>query len=160
MRPPSGLDVDEGSMPTRSSLPVVVLSLGAALAVAGAQSGPATDAAVQYQLASLLFEETRYAEALEAFRRAAESEDSSVRVPARIGLVKSALRIGELQSAVALCNSPIRPINFSGAVSAVTAISTSTLETSTSVRRKPIYGMCNRRNPQHLVQRETIFLLS
>jgi Flp pilus assembly protein TadD/predicted aspartyl protease len=73
--------------------------MSAALA-AGAQGRQSTkDADVQLQLADLLFEETRYGEALEAYRRAARAEDSSVAVAARIGLVKSALRIGEFAEA-------------------------------------------------------------
>jgi len=54
---------------------------------------------VQFQIGTLLFDETRYAEALEAFRRAAESDDRTIAVPARIGMVKSALRIGEFSEA-------------------------------------------------------------
>jgi Flp pilus assembly protein TadD/predicted aspartyl protease len=86
-------------MPRRTRVPLTVVALIAAL-VASARGGVSGhDAAVQFQLASLLFDETRYAEALEAFRKAAESEDSAIRVPARIGLVKSALRIGEFTEA-------------------------------------------------------------
>jgi Tfp pilus assembly protein PilF/predicted aspartyl protease len=47
----------------------------------------------------LLFEETRYGEALEAYRKASNAIDSSIAVPARIGLVRSALRIGEFTEA-------------------------------------------------------------
>ena len=85
-------------MPTRSRLPLVVLALSAALAVS-ARGGAPADAAVQFQIGTLLFDETRYAEALEAFRRAAESDDRTIAVPARIGMVKSALRIGEFTEA-------------------------------------------------------------
>jgi Flp pilus assembly protein TadD/predicted aspartyl protease len=76
----------------------VVLALSVALAMS-ARGGAPGDAAVQYQIATLLFEETRYAEALEAFKKAAESSDRSIAVPARIGMVKSALRIGEFTEA-------------------------------------------------------------
>jgi len=87
-------------MPTRPRLPLVILALGVVL-VASARGGgaPGSDAAVQFQLASLLFDETRYSEALEAYRKATESDDSSLRLAARIGLVKSALRIGEFAEA-------------------------------------------------------------
>ena len=57
------------------------------------------DAEVQFQLGSQLFDETRYREALDAFRKATRSEDPSMAVAARIGVVKSALRIGEFTEA-------------------------------------------------------------
>jgi Tfp pilus assembly protein PilF/predicted aspartyl protease len=53
------------------------------------------DAHLQFQLGTLLFEETRYREALEAFRKAVRAESKTVAVQARIGVVKSALRLGE-----------------------------------------------------------------
>ncbi len=86
-------------MPTPLRLPLLVLALSVAL-VTGARGGAAADdGAVQLQLANLLFEETRYAEALEVFRRATAAEDPSIAIPARIGVVKSALRIGEFAEA-------------------------------------------------------------
>ena len=85
-------------MPSRPRLPLVVLVLSVALVVS-ARGGSGADAAVQFQLANLLFDETRYAEALEAYRKAAESDDTTISVPARIGLVRSALRIGEFTEA-------------------------------------------------------------
>jgi Flp pilus assembly protein TadD/predicted aspartyl protease len=54
-----------------------------------------SDANLQFQLGTLLFEETRYREALDAFRKAVNAESKSVSVQARIGVVKSALRLGE-----------------------------------------------------------------
>jgi Flp pilus assembly protein TadD/predicted aspartyl protease len=53
------------------------------------------DANLQFQLGTLLFEETRYREALQAFRKAVKADSKSVAVQARIGVVKSALRLGE-----------------------------------------------------------------
>ena len=53
------------------------------------------DANLQFQLGTLLFEETRYREALEAFRKAVHAESKNISVQARIGVVKSALRLGE-----------------------------------------------------------------
>jgi Flp pilus assembly protein TadD/predicted aspartyl protease len=85
-------------MTSRPRLPVVVLVLSVALVVS-ARGGSGSDAAIQFQLANLLFDETRYSEALEAYRKAAESDDTTIRVPARIGLVRSALRIGEFTEA-------------------------------------------------------------
>jgi Flp pilus assembly protein TadD/predicted aspartyl protease len=86
-------------MPTRSRLPLVVLALSVALVASARGGAPGSDAEVQFQLGTLLFEETRYVEALQAFRKAAESTDSSISVPARIGVVRSALRIGEFTDA-------------------------------------------------------------
>ncbi|HQZ39868.1 MAG TPA: aspartyl protease family protein [Vicinamibacterales bacterium] len=83
----------------RIRLPFVVLALGAALAVGVRGGTSGQEAGVQLQFANMLFDETRYAEALEAFRRAAGAEDPSISVPARIGVVKSALQIGEFADA-------------------------------------------------------------
>ena len=57
------------------------------------------DAELQLQLASLLFEETRYAEALDAYRHAIKSKDSDLALKARIGFVRTALRVGQFQEA-------------------------------------------------------------
>jgi Tfp pilus assembly protein PilF/predicted aspartyl protease len=66
--------------------------------VQGRQPG-GDDAALQFQLGTLLFEETRYREALEAFRKAVNADSKSMAVQARIGVVKSALRLGEFLEA-------------------------------------------------------------
>jgi tetratricopeptide (TPR) repeat protein len=57
------------------------------------------DAELQLQLASLLFEETRFAEALDAYRHAIDTRDSQLSLRARIGYVRTALRIGLFQDA-------------------------------------------------------------
>jgi Flp pilus assembly protein TadD/predicted aspartyl protease len=57
------------------------------------------DAEVQYQLASLLFEETRFTEALDAYRKAIDATDRDLALRARIGIVRTALRIGQFQEA-------------------------------------------------------------
>jgi Flp pilus assembly protein TadD/predicted aspartyl protease len=62
-------------------------------------AGSGDDAEVQLQLASLLFEETRYSEALEAYRSAIQAPDSGLALKARIGFVRTALRIGQFQEA-------------------------------------------------------------
>ena len=67
------------------------LLLGAALVSADAT----VDAELDYQLGTLLFEETRYQEALEAFDRAIASDDEALSVRARKGKVRSALRIAQ-----------------------------------------------------------------
>jgi Flp pilus assembly protein TadD/predicted aspartyl protease len=72
----------------------VVLAL-----VSGVHGRDQQDANLQFQLGTLLFEETRYREALEAFRKAVNAESKTVSVQARIGVVKSALRLGEFLEA-------------------------------------------------------------
>ena len=57
------------------------------------------DAAVQFQLATLLFDETRFQEAFEAYRKAADTDDGPLALRARIGMVRSALRIGNFTDA-------------------------------------------------------------
>jgi Flp pilus assembly protein TadD/predicted aspartyl protease len=57
------------------------------------------DAPLQFQLATLLFDETRYRESLEAFRKAVNADSKSIATQARIGVVKSALRLGEFLEA-------------------------------------------------------------
>ena len=59
----------------------------------------AGDAALQFQLGTLLFDEARYREALDAFDRAARSEDAALAVRARKGKIRSALRIAEFVQA-------------------------------------------------------------
>jgi len=80
------------------------MALAAAAVLAALVSGvhgraPGDDAALQFQLGTLLFEETRYREALEAFRKAVGADSKSMAVQARIGVVKSALRLGEFLEA-------------------------------------------------------------
>jgi len=71
-----------------------------AVLVSGVQGrAPGDDAALQFQLGTLLFEETRYREALEAFRKAVGADNKSTAVQARMGVVKSALRLGEFLEA-------------------------------------------------------------
>ncbi len=54
-----------------------------------------SDAELQLQLGDLLFEETRYPEALRAFDRAMQATDRALSVRARKGKVRTALRIAE-----------------------------------------------------------------
>ena len=53
------------------------------------------DAELQYQLGTLLFEENRYGEAVDAFDRAMRSDDASLATRARKGKVRAALRIAD-----------------------------------------------------------------
>jgi tetratricopeptide (TPR) repeat protein len=84
----------------RPRMALVAAALLAAL-VSGVQGRVpgSDDAALQFQLGTLLFDETRYREALEAFRKAVNADSKSMAVQARIGVVKSALRLGEFLEA-------------------------------------------------------------
>lgn len=78
---------------------LVAMAVLAAL-VSGVQGrAPGDDAALQFQLGTLLFDETRYREALEAFRKAVDADSKSLSMQARMGVVKSALRLGEFLEA-------------------------------------------------------------
>lgn len=81
-------------MPTRPRLALMAAVLCVAL-VSGVQGRDVNDASLQFQLCTLLFEETRYREALDAFRKAVGADSKSISIQARIGVVKSALRLGE-----------------------------------------------------------------
>lgn len=86
-------------MPIRPRMALVAAALLAVL-VSGVQGrAPGDDAALQFQLGTLLFEETRYREALDAFRKAVDADSKSLAVQARMGVVKSALRLGEFLEA-------------------------------------------------------------
>ena len=80
---------------TRTRLALVAGVVAAALVTGVQGRGDVNDANLQFQLGTLLFEETRYREALEAFRKAVNAESKNLSVQARIGVVKSALRLGE-----------------------------------------------------------------
>jgi Tfp pilus assembly protein PilF/predicted aspartyl protease len=82
-------------MPTRPRLALLAAAVLTAM-VSGVQGrADVNDANLQFQLGTLLFEETRYREALEAFRKAVRADSKTIAVQARIGVVKSALRLGE-----------------------------------------------------------------
>jgi tetratricopeptide (TPR) repeat protein len=71
-----------------------------AAVLAGARaSSSVDDAEVQLQLANLLSDETRFEEALNAYKKACDTTDGSLAVAARIGFVRTALRIGRFQEA-------------------------------------------------------------
>src|SRR5215204_2305461 len=79
---------------TRPRFALVAAAIVTALA-SGVHGRDVNDAGLQFQLGTLLFEETRYREALEAFRKAIAAESKTISMQARIGVVKSALRLGE-----------------------------------------------------------------
>ena len=68
------------------------LVLGATLAI---RADVSADAELQFQVGSLLFEETRYREALDAFDRATRTDDVDLAIRARKGKIRSALRLAE-----------------------------------------------------------------
>ena len=86
-------------MPTRLRISVAAVAVVAAVVTGVHGRTPANDAELQFQIATLLFEETRYREALDAYRLATDTEDKALAVSARIGFVKSALRLGEFAEA-------------------------------------------------------------
>ena len=75
---------------------LALMTILAALALlAGVHASAPTDTPdIQLQLGRLLYAEGRYSEALTAFQHALTSEEARVRVPARAGVVQSALRTG------------------------------------------------------------------
>jgi len=79
-------------------LALVAVAIATAL-VSGVQGRDVNDAGLQFQLGTLLFEETRYREALEAFRKAVNADSKTLAIQARMGVVKSALRLGEFVEA-------------------------------------------------------------
>jgi tetratricopeptide (TPR) repeat protein len=85
----------EGLNPVRAA--VIAALVLAATFVLRADTG--ADAELQYQLGSLLFEQTRYREAMEAFDRAMQAPDAALATRARKGKVRAALRIAEFSLA-------------------------------------------------------------
>ncbi|MGH9236772.1 MAG: retroviral-like aspartic protease family protein [Vicinamibacterales bacterium] len=84
-----------GLNPLRAAL-IAALVLAATF-VLRADTG--ADAELQYQVGTLLFEQSRYREAAEAFDRAAQAGDAALATRARKGKVRAALRIAEFAAA-------------------------------------------------------------
>jgi hypothetical protein len=84
-------------MSRRARLAAFTFALaGAATLALRASDITSYDADLQYQLATVLFDETRYKEAMEAFRRAAlDTSNPVLALRSRKGRVRSALRIAE-----------------------------------------------------------------
>jgi tetratricopeptide (TPR) repeat protein len=84
-------------MPTskRVSGVVVAAVVVASLVIGADEPDAVVDAELQYQLASLLYEETRYVEALQAYERAAQTTDTALGIRALKGRVRSALKVAE-----------------------------------------------------------------
>src|SRR5262245_57713900 len=81
-----------------SGFVVFAVVLGSLALVADERSSSG-DGEVQFQLASLLFDETRYHEAMQAFDRATQAGDPALALKARKGKIRSALRIAEFSLA-------------------------------------------------------------
>jgi Flp pilus assembly protein TadD/predicted aspartyl protease len=88
-------------MPAGARPPLALLTLLVAVGlVMAAQAFTQSDTPeIQLQLGRLLYADGRFSEALTAYEHAVGSPEPRVRVPARIGLVQSALRIGSFQKA-------------------------------------------------------------
>jgi len=70
--------------------------IAAALIVGvGLHAATDVDSELQYQLGSVLLDQTRYREAIDAFERASQSADAELAMQARKGKVRAALRIAE-----------------------------------------------------------------
>jgi len=78
---------------------LALLSVSSLGLVVGPLASGSGDAELQFQLANLLFDETRYHEAITAYRNALEADDAAVQLRARIGLVTSQLRVGQFVDA-------------------------------------------------------------
>ena len=83
----------------RPPLALVALFLAVGLVMAADAFSPPDTPDIQLQLGDLLFADGRFSEALTAYQHAVGSPEPRVRVPARIGLVRSALRVGSFQTA-------------------------------------------------------------
>ena len=84
-------------MPRSLRFPAAVALIAVSFLVVNARAGAIsnTDAELQYQLATLLFDETRYWEALQAFQRASEAPDAALALRALKGKVRTQLRVAE-----------------------------------------------------------------
>jgi predicted aspartyl protease len=78
---------------------LLAVAVGVALVVGAHGRTSSDDAELQYQLGSLLFDETRFPEAMDAFRRVIGSDDPALMLRARIGMVRTALRMGDFETA-------------------------------------------------------------
>ena len=88
------------SMSRRSATVIVTIVAGCTFALYAADERASSgDADLQFQLANLLFDETRYQEALQAFDRATRTDDQVLAVRARKGKVRTALRVAEFELA-------------------------------------------------------------
>jgi len=83
----------------RPSLALLAVFVTVGLVMAVEAFTPSDTPEIQLQLGNLLYADGRFSEALTAYEHAVGSAEPRVRVPARIGLVQSALRVGSFQKA-------------------------------------------------------------
>jgi predicted aspartyl protease len=85
----------------RRALGVLVAVAALPLVLAGSNGLSAASAAIQLQLADLLFEQSDYRNALRIYERAIQCEDEALSIRARVGTVRTALRVAEFGIAAA-----------------------------------------------------------
>lgn len=78
---------------------LMAVAVVAALVIGAHGQISSKDAELQYQFGTLLSEETRFSEALEAYRRAMQTDDPALELRARIAVVRTTLRLGDFQAA-------------------------------------------------------------
>jgi Flp pilus assembly protein TadD/predicted aspartyl protease len=83
----------------RSAAAAATLLVGGMLALTAQQTPSRADSELQFQLASLLYDETRYQEALQAFGEAVGSDDPALAIRARKGRVRTAIKVAEFELA-------------------------------------------------------------
>src|SRR5438876_8781289 len=76
-------------------LPLAAALVACTIVVRGSDIVSTGDAELQFQIASILFDENRYDEAIAAFDRAAKADDPAIAVRARKGRVRAKLRIAD-----------------------------------------------------------------
>ena len=84
----------------RPAVFAAAFACGATLALQASDPIPTYDAELQYQLATQFFDDTKYSDAIDAYRRAEKaSSDPVLKMRARKGRVRAAIRIAEFTSA-------------------------------------------------------------
>src|SRR5262245_33532833 len=80
---------------TKNAKPTCLLLCAACVSAVALLTAQATEPAEQLRRGDSMYADGRYADAITAFEHAAESADASIAQPARKGIVRSALRVGE-----------------------------------------------------------------
>ncbi len=87
------------AMSLRSAVVFGTVVAACSLALTAQDGGRALDADLQYQLATLLYDETRYQDALKAFDQATRGGDRVLVAQARKGKIRTALKVAEFETA-------------------------------------------------------------